>query len=242
MERAARLRVGTSGFHYEHWRERFYPADLARTEWFEFYARHFDTVEINNTFYRLPEPEVFAAWRDRAPKSFLYSLKFSRFATHLKRLKDPVEPVRRFVGRARRLGDRLGPILAQLPRNLAPDLERLRGFLEALDPEHRWVIEFRDRDWLDEAVFDLLRRHRVALCIHDLVPRHPHAVTADLVYLRFHGDRYRGSYSPQFLSAQARRIADHLAHGRDVYAYFNNDERAFAVENALSLRRYVLGE
>jgi uncharacterized protein YecE (DUF72 family) len=242
MARAARLRVGTSGFHYDHWRDRFYPGDLARADWFDFYARHFDTVEINNTFYRLPEAEVFASWRERAPRGFLYALKFSRFATHLKRLADPVEPVRRFLGRARRLGDRLGPILAQLPRTMAPDLDRLRRFLEALDPEHLWVVEFRDRKWLEEVVFELLRRHRVALCIHDLVPRHPQVVTADLVYLRFHGDRNRGSYSPQFLSAQARRIEDHLSRGQDVYAYFNNDERAFAVENALTLRRYVLGE
>jgi uncharacterized protein YecE (DUF72 family) len=237
----ARLWVGTSGWHYDHWRGPFYPAALRRREWFSHYAAHFDTVEIDATFYRLPAPETFDAWREAAPAGFRYALKLSRYLTHLKRLRDPRPALRLFLERARRLRDRLGPILVQLPPRWTPDLPRLAEFLAAAPRAQRLAIEFRDPRWLTSATFELLRERGAALCIHDALADHPLEVTADFVYLRFHGPGalYAGSYSPKRLAAEARRIRAWLRGGRDVYAYFNNDARAFAVRNALELRRYV---
>ncbi len=241
-EARGELNVGTSGYQYDHWREVFYPEGLPKTRWFDHYASQFDTVEINNTFYNLPQAKTFRAWRERAPEGFCYALKFSRYGTHLKRLKDPSASVGMFLERAEELGPHLGPILVQLPPNWSVNAERLAGFLRAAPKRHRWALEFRNKDWLCETVFDLLREHNAALCVHDLLEDHPRVVTAGWVYLRFHGDHYAGSYTPQALSGAARRIRRHLADGRDVYAYFNNDAEGYAAANALDLRRYVLGE
>jgi uncharacterized protein YecE (DUF72 family) len=236
---AAEVRIGTSGYQYDHWRGPFYPDDLPKRRWFEYYAGRFDTVEINNTFYRLPKEETFDRWREQAPDGFLYVLKYSRYGTHIKRLKDPARHVDAFMERAVRLEKHLGPILVQLPPHWHADVDRLAAFLDATPGEQRWAIELRDPDWLREEVYAVLREHGAALCIHDMLDEHPRFTTADFTYLRFHGDHYRGSYSPQALSAAARRIRDHLAHGRDVFVFFNNDERGYAVENAMDLRRYV---
>lgn len=241
-KRRGNFRVGTSGYQYDHWKELFYPADLPRSAWFAFYARHFDTVEINNTFYRLPGSNVFDAWRSAAPPGFLYALKLSRYGTHRKRLKEPKQSVDLFVSRARRLRGTLGPILVQLPPHWRVNVERLEGFLSVAPRSLRWTVEFRDPSWLCEPVFERLAAHNVALCIHDIIPDHPCRVTADFTYLRFHGRRYHGSYTPRALAAQARRIREFLDSGLDVYAYFNNDIGGHAVRNALDLRRYVEGE
>lgn len=235
------LRIGTSGYEYPHWSGVFYPPDLRRNAWFGHYAERFDTVEINNTFYGLPKAETFDAWRRRAPAGFCYVLKFSRYGTHVKRLKDPAGPVGNFLERARRLGPLLGPILVQLPPRWRVNVERLAGFLEAAPADLRWAVEFRDPTWLCEAVYDVLRAHNAALCLHDMIPKHPRVVTADWVYLRFHGGEPEGSYSRQALTAAARRVRAHLADGLDVHAYFNNDVGGHAVSNAADLRRYVLG-
>lgn len=233
------LQVGTSGYQYPHWRGVFYPRDLAKKDWFAHYARHFATVEINNTFYNLPAAETFDAWRESAPSGFCYVLKFSRYGSHLKRLKNPENSVPTFLERAERLGPRLGPILVQLPGNWRPDPERLRGFLEALPRRHRWAFEFRDPRWYTDEILDLLDRHGAALCEHDMSEDRPPRPTADWRYLRFHGHGYRGSYSPQHLGAQARRIREDLDAGRDVYAFFNNDADGYAPQNAQQLQRYV---
>jgi uncharacterized protein YecE (DUF72 family) len=237
-EKKGRFRVGTSGYQYDHWRARFYPEHLARREWLGHYAQHFDTVEINNTFYQLPGAATFDGWREAVPPGFLFALKFSRYGSHLKHLADPEASIGAFLERARRLRDHLGPILVQLPPRWSPDVARLAGFLEAAPTRQRWAIEFRDPRWLCEPVYRVLREHRAALCIHDLIEDHPREVTADFVYLRFHGGR-DGSYSPQLLAAEARRIVRHRARGLDVYAYFNNDAGGHAVRDAADLRRYV---
>jgi uncharacterized protein YecE (DUF72 family) len=234
-----KLFIGTSGYQYDDWRGRFYPSDLPKSAWFAHYAEHFDAVELNATFYRLPEASTFDRWRNAAPAGFCYALKFSRYGTHMKKLKDPGGPIELFVERARLLGPTLGPILVQLPPRWHVDVGRLRAFLEAVPKHYRWAIELRDPSWLCEDVYALLRKHGAALCVHDLIERHPRVQTADWVYLRFHGDRYSGSYSPQALSAAARRVRAHLANGRDVYAFFNNDVGGHAVRNAADLRRYV---
>ena len=237
--RPGRARIGTSGYQYPHWKGLFYPEDLPKKRWFEHYAGQFDTVEINNTFYNLPAAETFEQWREAAPKGFEYALKFSRYGSHIKRLKDPQEPIGRFLEVADGLGDTLGPILVQLPPNWKANPERLQGFLAAAPRKYRWVIEFRDESWLDDEIFALLEKHHAALCIHDMIADHPRHVTADWTYLRFHGDHYSGSYSSQFLTAEAKRIADLLHEGVDVYAYFNNDDNAHAADNARTLRRLV---
>ena len=239
--RHGRLRVGTSGYQYEHWRGLFYPRELPKSRWFAYYAGHFDTVEINNTFYRLPAPAVFDAWRKAAPPGMIYALKFSRFGTHMKHLRDPEQPIALFLARARRLGATLGPILVQLPPRWRVNRERLQGFLAALPRGRRWAIEFREPTWLCEPVYALLAKHGVALCVHDMLADHPWRLTADFAYLRFHGTRYGGSYTRAALVGYARRIRAWLAQGTDVYAYFNNDAQGHAVRNALDLRRYLQG-
>lgn len=233
------LSVGASGYQYDHWRKVFYPDDLPKSRWLEHYARHFDTVEINNTFYNVPSAKTFDGWRDIAPEGFTFVLKFSRYGTHMKKLKDPEDTIALFFERAERLGDALGPILVQLPPNWRADPGRLDAFLDAAPDRCRWAVEVRAPSWLREDIYDVLRAHNAALCIHDLIEDHPRVVTADWMYLRFHGAGDGGSYPHQALAAAARRIAQDLDRGRDVYAFFNNDARGYAVANAADLDRYV---
>lgn len=236
--------IGTSGYQYPHWQGVFYPDELPRAHWFEYYTRYFAVTEINNTFYRLPAPEVFDEWRRAAPDGFRYALKYSRYGSHIKRLKDPGDHVGTFMERACHLGPALGPILVQLPPNWRVDAARLQAFLEATPSDQRWAVELRDERWLCDAVFALLEKHNAALVVHDMIDDHPDEATADWAYLRFHGPRgdYRHSYSPQKLTAIARRVRRHRDTGRDVYAFFNNDDKGHAVNNALALRRYVDAE
>lgn len=234
-----RLRIGTSGYQYNHWQGIFYPPEIRQKDWFAYYTRHFDTVEINNTFYRLPSAQAFDAWREQAPADFCYVLKFSRYGTHVKRLKDGRATVRRFLRVARRLKEFLGPILVQLPPNWRVNAARLEEFLKATPRSLRWAFEFRDPSWLCEEVFALLQRHNSALCIHDMISDHPRRLTADWVYLRFHGRHYSGSYTDDALQTEARWIEQQLGNGKDVFAYFNNDIGGHAVRDAIDLRRYV---
>ncbi|MCF8129914.1 MAG: DUF72 domain-containing protein [Deltaproteobacteria bacterium] len=234
-------RIGTSGYHYDHWKYVFYPEDLRKKTWFDYYAEHFNTVEINNTFYGLPDEDIFQKWRDRAPKEFLYALKFSRYGSHLKKLKDPGDSISEFVKRIKPLGQTTGPILVQLPPRWHPNPRRLAAFLEETSEDLRWAVEFRNSEWLCEEIYAVLRSNNVALCIHDMLNDHPRLLTTDWTYIRFHGNHYEGSYAHQVLSAWARWIKERLHNGRSVYAYFNNDAEGHAVQNARSLKRYVLG-
>ncbi|MGM0652589.1 MAG: DUF72 domain-containing protein [Bacillota bacterium] len=231
--------IGTSGYQYKHWQDIFYPKELPQRRWFSFYADHFDTVEINNTFYNLPEPATFEQWAAQAPEGFLYALKFSRYGTHMKKLKDPVEVINNFMERAGLLGKKLGPILVQLPPNWKANPERLKNFLKTVPGNHRFAIEFRDPSWLIDPVFRILEEQGAALCVHDMIKNHPDPVTTDWVYYRYHGIDYGGNYSHQKLAAEADHLAGHLSAGRDVYAYFNNDLEGYAVQNALDLQRYL---
>src|SRR4051812_14193972 len=163
------IRVGCSGWQYKQWKGDFYPADLRAGDWFHRYAAIFDTVEINNSFYRLPEPHMFRSWRERAPAGVLFAVKASRDLTHMKKLNDPEEPLQRFFENAAPLGPTLGPVLYQLPPRWGVDVERLRAFLAALPRRVRHVIEFREPSWYTPEVLDLLERHRVALCLHDMM-------------------------------------------------------------------------
>ena len=236
------IRIGCSGWQYRHWRGRFYPRNLPVDRWLEHYAQAFDTVELNSSFYRLPEADAFAAWRRRVPAGFLFAVKASRYLTHLKRLRDPREPLHRLWSRARHLQDRLGPMLYQLPPRWRLNLDRLDTFLRAVPARRPQVIEFRDRSWYADAALALLAASPVALCLHDMPgsasPRHP---VGTLVYVRFHGPtgRYAGSYSPQFLAVWADLLVDWASEGRSVYAYFNNDIGGHAVTDASRLRELL---
>jgi uncharacterized protein YecE (DUF72 family) len=233
------VRVGTSGWIYKHWRGVVYPAALPVKDWLKSYCERFDTVEVNNSFYRLPSEAVFAAWARQVPAGFLFAVKASRFLTHMKKLKDPAEPLANVLGRARHLGPHLGPVLYQLPPHWHCNLDRLRAFLALLPRDLTHVIEFRDPSWYNDAVRALLTEHGVGFCIHDLrgVPS-PEWVTARAVYVRFHGPTakaYAGGYSPAHLRRWADRIAAYRHAGHDVYAYFNNDDAGHAVFDAQTL-------
>jgi uncharacterized protein YecE (DUF72 family) len=229
-------RIGTSGFHYKHWKGIFYPEKLPSKQWFAYYAARFDTVELNNTFYRLPPEAYFDAWRAGAPEGFCFALKFSRYGSHVMKLKNPEDTVRRFIERAKRLKGHLAPILVQLPPKWDVNVERLRDFLEAAPRKYRWTVEFRDPRWLTNEVYDVLRRYRAALCIHDMIADHPREITTDWVYMRFHGGRYDGNYDDKVLGAYAREIDGYRKSGLDVYVYFNNDLHGHALKNAATLK------
>lgn len=234
--------IGTSGWYYEHWRGHFYPEDLRKDRFLEYYARHFSTVELNNSFYRLPAEGTFAGWRAGTPDGFLFSVKASRYLTHFKRLLDPEEPLRRLLGRADALGEKLGPLLYQLPPHFTPDLARLEHFLRALPPDRVHVLEFRDRRWLEEPVYELLRRYHVALCLYQWEDyTTPLVTTASTVYVRFHGPgkAYQGSYTEYDLDQWAERFLGWQAEGRAVYCYFNNDPEGHALRNAKQLEERV---
>jgi uncharacterized protein YecE (DUF72 family) len=238
---SCQVRIGTSGWEYDHWRGSFYPRELARDRWLEFYAERFDTVELNATFYRLPGAETFARWGRRVPDDFRFAVKASRYLTHLRRLREPSEPLERLWTRARRLGDRLGPMLYQLPPRWRPNAERLDDFLAALPKDRPQAIEMRDRRWYRRDLIDKLDAAGITLVLHDMPDsRAPIRRVGPIVYVRFHGagERYGGAYSPQMLSAWARRIAT-WAEDAPVWAYFNNDIGGHAVRDADRLRRGV---
>lgn len=236
----AGIRVGTSGWSYPHWRGVFYPPELPPGRWLAWYQERLDTVELNNSFYRLPERSTFAAWGREAPEDFVFAVKANRYITHLRKLREPHAPLRRLLDHARALGPHLGPILFQLPPRWRCDLSRLRAFLQALPQGLACAMEFRDPDWWREEVYGLLRAHGVAWCIFHLAGTlSPLEVTAPLVYVRLHGPDgpYQGSYDGRALAAWARRILAWRAEGRQVWCYFDNDQAGYAVLNALALRR-----
>lgn len=245
----AKLLIGTSGYVYPHWRARFYPSDLAQDAWLGFYAERFATVELNNPFYRLPETATFARWRRAVPRGFVFSVKASRFITHVKRLRDPVEPVDLLFSRVKALGPTLGPILFQLPPRWKAVPERLDDLIDAIRRQRqvrkpRIVLEVRDPSWLDPAVTERLEAGGIALCLADW-PECPveGPITAGFVYVRRHGTgvRYGGSYSEAMLKEDAKRIRGWLKEGREVYVYFNNDIEAHAIRNAQRLLELVRG-
>lgn len=236
------IRIGTSGWYYNHWLERFYPAGLPKQKWFEYYAEHFDTVELNNTFYHLPKRQSVKRWHRLAPERFLYSVKANRYITHIKRLKDSAEALERFFEIAEILAEKFGPVLYQLPPSLHKDLDLLEEFIKLLPKERPGVFEFRHKSWFSEDTFGLLRQSGVGFCIHDMpgIPT-PRVITADIIYIRFHGPtgRYEGNYSNSALQSWADWIKEHIKRARSIYAYFNNDIDANAVRNAKTLKEQI---
>jgi uncharacterized protein YecE (DUF72 family) len=243
VERQGQVRIGTSGWIYKHWKGPVYPAGLPVARWLAHYAAALDTVEVNNSFYRLPSEDTFRAWARQAPAGFLFAVKASRFLTHMKKLRDPEQPLENVLGRARVLGPHLGPVLYQLPPGWRVNVGRLRHFLSLLPADLTHVVELRDPSWYVEEVREALAEHGVCFCIHDLRNEpSPDWVTGPAVYVRFHGPTaraYAGRYSAEQLQAWAERIDGYRRAGRDVYAYFNNDDTGHAFANARELRSLV---
>ncbi|MGQ9463158.1 MAG: DUF72 domain-containing protein [Candidatus Fervidibacter sp.] len=241
------VRVGTSGWVYPHWRGRFYPHDLKPESWLPFYASHFDTVELNNSFYRLPKRETFERWRSQTPEGFLFSVKGSRLITHMKKLMNVDEALSRFLEAVSGLGEKLAVVLWQLPPNLKANAERLYSFLKKL-PKHCFnAVEFRHPSWWQEReIFKVLERCNASHCI-PVAPPFPkelaNFVTSTVVYLRFHGWNgiYEGFFPDEELAWWAEKVKGWQTQGLTVFAYFNNDINAFAVQNAQMLKQLLFG-
>ncbi|MCO5994126.1 DUF72 domain-containing protein [Actinoallomurus rhizosphaericola] len=230
------LLIGTSGWQYKHWRDVLYPTGMPQRVWLERYTECFDTVENNNAFYRLPSREVFAGWRERTPPDFVMAVKASRYLTHIKRLKDPEEPVDRLMNAAGGLGDKLGPVLVQLPPTLQVEVERLERCLRRFPAGVRVAVEPRHPSWWTDEVRELLIRHGAALCWADRLgrPLTPLWRTADWGYLRLHEGAATPwpEYGDQALRSWVRRLAETWDDAQDVYVYFNNDPGGAAVRDA----------
>jgi uncharacterized protein YecE (DUF72 family) len=237
------IRIGTSGWHYKHWVGTFYPERLPASKMLEFYLRHFDAVEINNTFYKLPRVEMLRAWRDAVPADFRFAVKGSRFITHNKKLKDPENAIENILPRAvEGLGPKLGPVLWQLPPKWKQNLERLDAFLAILPRELRYAFEFRHESWVTAEALQVLRRYNAAFCIYELAGYHsPLEVTADWTYVRLHGPggKYQGSYPRATLRRWADRIAAWSGDLKQIHVYFDNDQAGYAARNALTLKELV---
>jgi uncharacterized protein YecE (DUF72 family) len=237
--------VGCSGWIYKDWRGAVYPAGLPQRRWFEHYASLFDTVEINNTFYRLPPAPTVEGWAAQAPPGFVYSVKLGGFGSHRMKLRDAASWLPNHLDRVCRLGAALGPTLVQLPPRWRRNVERLDEFLTVAPRELRWAVEIREPSWLHDDVFATLKRHDAALCIHDMLPDHPWELTTDWTYVRFHGPnavtaKYQGRYTARRLRPVAERLQRWLDDGVDVYAYFNNDWHGNAVKDGAWLAKELV--
>lgn len=234
------IRLGTSGWYYDGWVGEFYPDDIEKREWLVYYSKHFDTVEVNASFYRLPFENMLKGWDRRTPDDFIFVMKGSRMVTHRKRLRNVESSLTTFYDRISMLGDKVGAVLWQLPPGIKRDDKLLENFLSELNPDFKNVVEFRDESWFDDGIYDLLREHGVSYCIVDC-PDLPAVmkVTSDLAYIRFHGkdDWYNYDYSNQELGGWASRIKE--LDVKDVYIYFNNDQGGYAPKNCLSLKKML---
>jgi uncharacterized protein YecE (DUF72 family) len=239
----AEIHIGTSGYHYKHWLGTYYPEGTKPNHMLAHYLRDFNTVELNNTFYQLPNESTFDAWRKNTPHDFIYAVKGSRFITHMIKLKDAQRGLTNFMPRAERLRGKLGPILWQLPPGWKVNVERLEEFLSLLPREHRYTFELRNETWMTDEVFAILRKYNAAFCIYELAGyMSPIEITADWTYIRLHGPtsfKYQGSYSDEQLAEWADRIRTWSRKMKAIYVYFDNDDSAYAVYNAMTLKRLL---
>lgn len=244
-KRPVRAWIGTSGWEYKHWEERFYPTDLKKDAHLSFYAEQFSTAEINNSFYKLPSIDTYSKWAEEVPPDFLFSVKASRYLTHMKKLKEPDDPWHRIMQTTAALETKLGPILLQFPANWKVNISRLEEFLNVVyAAEHppRLAFELRHESWYDKQVIKLLENFNCALCVVDAPDfvRNEY-VTSDFMYIRYHGRKslYASKYTTRQLQVEASKIARWLSQKMDVFAYFNNDAHAYAVANAKELENLL---
>jgi len=243
MTDSSKFHIGTSGWNYDHWAGPFYPEDLSQDEWLEFYMQHFTTVEINNSFYQLPDEKTLQSWYDQTPDDFTFAVKASRYITHMKKLKEPKESLQNFLDRVSLLQDKLGIILFQLPPNWNFNEERLRSFLGLLPDNYNYTMEFRDKSWINETTYEILHENNIAFCIYELAGYvSPMEVTADTVYIRLHGpseNKYQGKYDSETLHDWAESIREWTENGKEVYCYFDNDQSGYATMNAERLQKLL---
>jgi uncharacterized protein YecE (DUF72 family) len=230
--------IGTSGWHYKHWLGRFYPEGIKEAGQLSYYIQKFKSVELNNSFYRLPSPKTFSGWRKTVPSDFLFAVKGSRYITHMKKLNVERENIQVFFDSVKKLREKLGPILFQLPPKWKLNIERFEKFLRQLPKKYRYSFEFRNHEWYDKEVYALLKKHKAAFCIYELDGHlSPKEITADFIYIRLHGPggKYSGNYKDPVLKKWARDCLKWKNEGRDVYVYFDNDQLGYAAFNALRL-------
>jgi uncharacterized protein YecE (DUF72 family) len=240
--RKGKIHIGTSGWHYKHWKGTFYPAHIKESQQFDEYRKSFSTVELNNSFYRLPTPQTFTAWRKATPKNFVFAVKGSRFITHMKKLNLDREGIKKFFTSVKNLKEKLGVILFQLPPKWKVNAARLNSFIKVLPKKYRYTFEFREHSWYNDDVYTILKKSNCAFCIYELEHHmSPMNVTADFVYVRLHGpgNKYQGSYTDDTLRQWAKRCKHWQSEGRDVFIYFDNDQEGYAAFNAVRLKELV---
>lgn len=243
MKRSGSIHIGTSGWHYAHWKGPFYPETISAEEMLSYYTGQFNTVEINTSFYQLPKKSTLELWKKTVPSDFIFALKGSRYITHMKKLKDPLRGVPPLLDAAGVLGEKLGPLLFQLPPRWRINSERLDAFLQFLPGDFRYVFEFRDPSWFSDDIYQILAKRGAAFCIYHLEGRlSPREVTTDFVYVRLHGPAgaYQGQYDVKTLSGWASALSTWQSQGKEIFCYFDNDEAGYAVHDALRLKEMLL--
>ena len=234
------VHIGTSGWHYKHWLGNFYPDNFKEKEYLKYYSNRFCTVEINNSFYRIPDEKTILQWIETVPTDFIFAVKANRYITHMKKPMDPEKSLALFFERIKLFDNELGPILFQLPPRFEFNPERLKFFLKALPDDYRYVLEFRDPSWFNPITYDLMREKNIAFCIYYLGNfQSPKEVTADFVYLRYHGSVNLGAglYNKEQIEQFSNDIKGYIAQGKQIFGYFNNDEAGYASINAIELRQ-----
>jgi uncharacterized protein YecE (DUF72 family) len=243
MLQTPHIYIGTSGWHYKHWVGRFYPSEMDSKDFLGHFIKSFSTVELNNSFYHLPLKQTFRNWYKATPPGFIFAVKGSRYITHIKRLSAPQETTPKFFEVIVPLKEKLGVILFQLPPRWKPNPERLEEFLKGCPRKYRYTFELRDPSWFTEEIYAILRKYNAAFCMYDFNGLlSPQIITADFIYIRFHGPdgKYRGKYSDGFLKKWAKDFIRWRKEGiKDIYCYFDNDDSAYATEDALKLSRLV---
>jgi uncharacterized protein YecE (DUF72 family) len=240
----SRIHIGTSGWNYNDWIGKFYPSDISRSSLLDYYAHHFNSVEINNSFYQLPAKATMQQWHDMVGESFLFAVKASRYITHTKKLREPEKTLDKFLDTIAVLETKLGPVLFQLPPRWSVNIERLEAFLQALPEFITPVFEFRNHSWLTPEVSFLCSRYEVAFCIYEIDGFiSPKEITSSTVYIRLHGPgaAYKGKYDTRTLAGWAGAISTWYKQKKSVFCFFDNDEKGYAAENAVKLQRMLTG-
>ena len=239
----ATCHIGTSGWHYKHWKGPFYPSEFSEKDFLSFYSGHFSTVEINNSFYHLPSKETFEQWHNTVGSDFLFAVKASRYITHMKKLKDPQISLDKFLSAIEGLKNKLGIVLFQLPPYWHKNEARFESFLSVLPKKLKCAFEFRDKSWFNEAIYTLLSKNNSAFCIYEIAGvKSPEIITADYIYVRLHGpdnQKYQGNYSSHQLNSWADKFHKWSSEGKETYCYFDNDQNGYAAKNAATLQHII---
>jgi uncharacterized protein YecE (DUF72 family) len=235
------INIGTSGWSYEHWKKIFYPDEIKSKDWLGYYSDSFLTVEVNTTFYHVPRETTVKNWYKVVSKNFIFSIKINRYITHRKKLKDCKESLEIFYKSIQKLKNKIGPILIQLPPSFSINPERLQDFIGYLNKKYLYTIEFRHDSWFEDEIYNILKKNNIALCITDLNGKQtPELITADFTYIRLHGPHraYKGSYGLAKLKKWKAKFED-WSKTISIYCYFDNDEKAYAIKDALSLKKLL---